>query len=108
MIISRPPAAKVRVLFVDDDVSLVNALRRTLYDMRGEWDMSFADGGEKALAEMIESALVVHRFELRRANIWLEDLYKGEGKPDVARLSAEVRRYVNRERLKRLGIHLGE
>ncbi|MEK9753385.1 MAG: hypothetical protein VW338_09260 [Rhodospirillaceae bacterium] len=53
MIISRPPAAKVRVLFVDDDVSLLNALRRTLYDMRGEWDMSFADGGEKALAEMI-------------------------------------------------------
>ncbi|MEK9753386.1 MAG: hypothetical protein VW338_09265 [Rhodospirillaceae bacterium] len=50
----------------------------------------------------------MHRFELRRANIWLENLCKGEGKPDVARLSAEVRRYVNRERLKRLGIHLGE
>jgi DNA-binding NtrC family response regulator len=60
------------------------------------------------LAEMIESALVVHRFELRRANIWLDDVYKNEGSPDVAKLSSDVRRRVNRERLKRLGVHLAE
>src|SRR5277367_3175150 len=42
----------IRILFVDDEPSVLNAMRRTLHHMRGEWQMEFADGGEAALAEL--------------------------------------------------------
>lgn len=59
-------------------------------------------------AEMIESALVVHRFEMRRANIWLEDVQQTHSKVAAAELSRDMRQRINRERLKRLGIHLSD
>lgn len=40
---------KVRILFVDDEIRILNGLRRMLYSMRDEWDMQFADSGKKAL-----------------------------------------------------------
>ena len=44
-----------RILFVDDEVSILDGLRRMLRPMRGEWEMSFAPGGEAALS-MLEAA----------------------------------------------------
>ena len=39
-----------RILFVDDEVNILDGLKRMLRPMRGEWEMSFATGGEAALA----------------------------------------------------------
>ncbi|MEI6560247.1 MAG: response regulator [Rhodospirillaceae bacterium] len=39
-----------RILFVDDDVSVLNGLRRSFRDQQAVWDMSFAAGPEAALA----------------------------------------------------------
>jgi HD-like signal output (HDOD) protein/CheY-like chemotaxis protein len=43
---------RARVLFVDDEVSVLDGLRNLLYKDRQRWDMVFALGGEQALAEM--------------------------------------------------------
>jgi putative nucleotidyltransferase with HDIG domain len=40
---------KKRILFVDDEPNVLNALRRMLRPMRTEWDMEFAPGGREAL-----------------------------------------------------------
>lgn len=42
----------IRVLFVDDESSVLNAMRRTLHHMRDEWQIELADGGEAALREL--------------------------------------------------------
>jgi len=44
-----------RILFVDDEVSILDGLKRMLRPMRTEWEMSFAPGGEAALS-MLEAA----------------------------------------------------
>jgi len=43
-----------RILFVDDEVSILDGLRRMLRPMRHEWEMSFAPGAEAALS-MLEA-----------------------------------------------------
>jgi len=43
-----------RVLFVDDDPSVLNGLRRVLRKMRGEWQTLFATSGQEALITMQE------------------------------------------------------
>jgi len=43
---------KKRILFVDDEPNVLNGLQRMLRTMRGEWELSFLEGGEKALEEM--------------------------------------------------------
>lgn len=39
-----------RILFVDDERNVLDGLRRMLRPMRKKWEMSFAPGGEEALA----------------------------------------------------------
>jgi len=46
---------KKGILFVDDEPELLRGLRRTLFEMTSEWDMEFADSGQKAL-EVLEKA----------------------------------------------------
>ena len=41
-----------KLLFVDDDAMVLAGLRRALHDMRGEWQVAFAPGGEAALDAM--------------------------------------------------------
>lgn len=41
-----------RILFVDDEVSILDGLKRMLRPMRDDWEMTFASGGEAALALM--------------------------------------------------------
>lgn len=45
----------MRVIFVDDEIRVLDGIRRLLYPMRLEWQMSFACGGEQAL-EMMAAA----------------------------------------------------
>lgn len=40
----------LRILFVDDEPNVLQATRRATRDMRDEWEMHFAHGGEEALA----------------------------------------------------------
>lgn len=39
-----------RILFVDDEISILDGLKRMLRPMRNEWEMEFAAGSEAALA----------------------------------------------------------
>lgn len=43
---------KMRILFVDDEVHVIEGLRRMLRKQRNEWDMVFASSGTEALATM--------------------------------------------------------
>jgi HD-like signal output (HDOD) protein/CheY-like chemotaxis protein len=45
-------SSKPRILFVDDEANILQGIRRMLRKMRKEWDMSFAEGGEAALAAL--------------------------------------------------------
>lgn len=46
---------KKRILFVDDEVNVLNGLRRMLYPMRERWEMVFAESGPAALACMAQA-----------------------------------------------------
>ena len=45
-----PPPAKTRILFVDDEPSMLRVLKMALRSMNNTWDMDFANSGEDALA----------------------------------------------------------
>jgi HD-like signal output (HDOD) protein len=47
---------KKRLLFVDDDLNVLNGLRRSLHRMREEWDMEFVDSPTAALAQLEQHA----------------------------------------------------
>lgn len=47
------------VLFVDDEPSILSGLRRMLRPYRNEWDISFAESGEEAIALMERSTFDV-------------------------------------------------
>ena len=53
-----------RILFVDDDASVLDALRNLLRKRRHEWDMRFAVGGQAALAELDQAALEQAAFDV--------------------------------------------
>jgi CheY-like chemotaxis protein len=44
----------LRVLFVDDEPNILEALQRMLRPLRAEWEMRFALGGAAALARLAE------------------------------------------------------
>ena len=46
--------SKKRILFVDDDVFLLNGLRRLLRSCRKEWEMEFYSSGEEVLGSLRE------------------------------------------------------
>jgi putative nucleotidyltransferase with HDIG domain len=46
------PAARTRVLFVDDEAQILEGLQDTLRRWRREWDMTFVIGGALALEEL--------------------------------------------------------
>jgi CheY-like chemotaxis protein len=46
---------KPSVLFVDDEPSILDGLRRSLRGKRGEWEMAFAPGGAEALELLAQS-----------------------------------------------------
>ena len=42
----------IRILFVDDESNIIDAMRRSLYAMRTEWQMEFVPGGAEALSAL--------------------------------------------------------
>jgi len=54
-----------RILFVDDDPSVLDALRNILRKRRDEWDMVFAIGGKAALAELAKAPFDVVVTDMR-------------------------------------------
>ncbi len=38
-----------RILFVDDDLNILDGIRRMLYSMRDRWEMEFVTSGQAAL-----------------------------------------------------------
>jgi HD-like signal output (HDOD) protein len=42
----------MKILFVDDEPSILQSLQRSLRPMRNSWDMTFSSGGENALSMM--------------------------------------------------------
>ena len=46
--------SKKRILFVDDEPLILQALQRMLRSMRDEWEMEFAEGGGQALERMAQ------------------------------------------------------
>ena len=65
----------LRVLFVDDEARVLEALRASLRSQRRAWSMHFALGGHEALA-----LLEVQRFE-----VIVSDLRRRERTPDAWR-----------------------
>ena len=55
----------MRILFVDDEPSVLAGLRRLFHPLRAEWQTSFADGGPQALALMAEEAVDVVVSDIR-------------------------------------------
>jgi response regulator RpfG family c-di-GMP phosphodiesterase len=49
-------ATRKRILFVDDDPSFLDGLRRVLHGQRHVWDMAFVPGVDEAIAEMGKGA----------------------------------------------------
>ena len=45
---------KTEVMFVDDEPNVLSALRRMLFPMRENWNLRFAEGGERALSMLSE------------------------------------------------------
>jgi HD-like signal output (HDOD) protein len=56
---------KKRILFVDDEPMVLQGLQRMLRPMRNEWDMEFAEGGEKAKAALLTAACDVVVTDMR-------------------------------------------
>jgi putative nucleotidyltransferase with HDIG domain len=45
----------IRILFVDDEVNVLQGMRRTLHAMRQEWSMEFSSSGAAALEELAKT-----------------------------------------------------
>jgi HD-like signal output (HDOD) protein/CheY-like chemotaxis protein len=58
-------ANQKRILFVDDETYILQGLQRTFRPMRGEWDMAFADSGQKGLQMLAEAPFDVVVSDLR-------------------------------------------
>lgn len=58
-----------RILFVDDEPYILEALERMLHNMRNQWDMRFAPGGAEALRMMAESPAEVVVSDMRMPDI---------------------------------------
>jgi HD-like signal output (HDOD) protein len=50
--VALPPGPHRRILFVDDEPAVLQAMQRWLRRRRGDWDMVFANGGKAAMAEL--------------------------------------------------------
>jgi CheY-like chemotaxis protein len=63
------PYVRKRILFVDDDVSLLTGLRNVLRRENARWEMVFVVGGEAALAELRAAPFDVVISDLRMPGI---------------------------------------
>jgi HD-like signal output (HDOD) protein len=79
---------KRRVLFVDDDPNVLEALKRMLFGMRHQWEMAFVTGAEMALHRMARAPFDVVVSDMRMPGIdGAQLLYQIRDRyPQVARI----------------------
>jgi HD-like signal output (HDOD) protein/ActR/RegA family two-component response regulator len=63
------PSAKARILFVDDEPSMLRVLKMGMRSMNGIWEMEFAENGEAALALIQNKAFDVVVTDMRMPGI---------------------------------------
>ncbi len=63
-----------RILFVDDEVFVLDGLRMMLRRMRSKWEMDFVESGEKALEMMADKTYDVIVSDMRMPNLSGADL----------------------------------
>jgi len=56
---------KKRIIFVDDEISVIMGLQRTLHSMRNEWEMFFTTSGVEALAILADNPVDVVISDMR-------------------------------------------
>jgi HD-like signal output (HDOD) protein/CheY-like chemotaxis protein len=79
----------IQILFVDDDKSVLDGLRRSMHSMRAEWNMSFATGGAEALALLAVAPADVVVTDMRMPGMTGRDLLA-----EVKRLYPEAVRFI--------------
>ena len=57
------------ILFVDDDIAVLNGMERSLYKMRTVWQMDFAGGGAEAMQRMRERSYDLLVTDIRMPDI---------------------------------------
>jgi len=82
-------AARIRVLFVDDETSVLDGLRRAMYSMRGVWDMTFCASAIEALQTMSHSVPDVVISDMR-----MPGMNGAELLGEVKRLYPQVVRFI--------------
>jgi HD-like signal output (HDOD) protein/CheY-like chemotaxis protein len=55
----------MRIVFVDDDVNVLHALRRTMHSMRSEWAMEYVTSGPEALQSLAKTPAEVLVSDMR-------------------------------------------
>jgi len=77
-----------RIIFVDDDESVLDGLRRLLHKMDGEWEMDFYESGPAALSAMGKKTYDIIVTDLRMADMGGVELLEIVRKrhPDATRL----------------------
>lgn len=80
---------KPRVIFVDDDVMLINGLRCMLMDMQDEWEMHFANSGKQAL-ELMEQ----HQFDVIVSDMRMPVMSGAALLKEVKRLYPQMIRFI--------------
>lgn len=77
-----------RIIFVDDDESVLDGLRRLLHKMEGEWEMDFFPNGPAALSAMDKKSYDIIVSDLRMADMGGVELLEIVRKrhPDATRL----------------------
>jgi DNA-binding NtrC family response regulator len=77
-----------RVLFVDDEQKVLDALQRMLRPMRDKWDMSFVSSGQNALASLGAEPFDVLITDMRMPGMDGVQLLKEvrNGYPEVVRI----------------------
>jgi HD-like signal output (HDOD) protein/ActR/RegA family two-component response regulator len=63
------PAARTRILFVDDEPAMIRVLKMGMRPMAAEWDVQFAEGGEAGLALVQKENFDVVVTDMRMAGI---------------------------------------
>jgi len=67
--VTDPAATKAKILFVDDEPSLLRVLKMGMRGLSGHWDTFFAESGEQALVLMKEQAFDVIVTDMRMTGI---------------------------------------
>ncbi len=80
---------KTRILFVDDEFRILEGLQRSLRNMGGEWEMSFAGSGQEALDTLNQKT-----FDVVVSDIRMPGMDGGEFLTEVKRRFPQIVRII--------------